>query len=59
MACATGAREMVGQSMSVDDVMTEILKDRIFYDESGGGVTLSGGEPLMQPAFCRAILEAC
>jgi pyruvate formate lyase activating enzyme len=57
--CATGARAMVGQSKSVDDVMAEVLKDRIFYDESGGGMTLSGGEPLMQPAFCRAVLEAC
>ena len=58
-ACATGARQMVGQNMSVQDVMTEVLKDRIFYDDSGGGATLSGGEPLMQPDFCQAILEAC
>jgi len=39
--------------------MTEIVKDTIFYDQSGGGVTFSGGEPLMQPSFLLALLEQC
>jgi pyruvate formate lyase activating enzyme len=39
--------------------MTEVQKDVIFYDQSGGGVTFSGGEPLMQPEFLLALLEAC
>jgi pyruvate formate lyase activating enzyme len=39
--------------------MSEVLRDRVFYDESGGGVTFSGGEPLAQPEFLRALLEAC
>jgi pyruvate formate lyase activating enzyme len=58
-ACPTGARELVGRAMSVDALMAEIERDRIFYDESGGGVTFSGGEPLMQPAFVREMASAC
>lgn len=58
-ACVTGTREMLGREASVGEVMIEILQDRIFYDQSGGGVTLSGGEPLMQPEFTRSLLEAC
>jgi pyruvate formate lyase activating enzyme len=45
--------------MSVGQVMDEILADRAFYESSGGGVTLSGGEPLLQHDFSRAILERC
>lgn len=58
-ACPTGARQRLGREMSVAEVMAEILKDKIFYDESGGGVTFSGGEPLSQPAFVLALLEEC
>ena len=58
-ACPTGAREMVGTERSVDDVMAEVRRDRMFYDESGGGVTFSGGEPLLQAAFVLELLEAC
>jgi len=58
-ACPTGARQMVGRRMGVDEVLEVVLKDRIFYDDSGGGVTFSGGEPLFQPAFLRELLEAC
>ena len=58
-ACPCEARQMAGRSMTVDEVMVEILKDRIFFDESGGGVTFSGGEPLSQSAFLRALLSAC
>jgi len=58
-ACPSGAREIIGQQMTVDQVMHEIEKDVIFYDESGGGVTFSGGEPLMQPEFLLALLNRC
>lgn len=57
--CPGNALEIVGQTMSVDEVMAEITKDTVFYDESGGGITISGGEPLMQPAFLMALLDAC
>jgi len=57
-ACPTGAREMIGRRMAVDEVLEAVLRDRIFYDDSGGGVTFSGGEPLSQPAFLRELLEA-
>ncbi|AFQ44970.1 glycyl-radical enzyme activator family protein [Desulfosporosinus meridiei DSM 13257] len=57
--CHTGARELAGKAMSLQDVMTEIEKDLIFYDESGGGVTFSGGEALMQADFLMEILKEC
>jgi len=57
-ACPSGARQQVGRAMSVDEVMAEVLTDRVFYDESGGGVTFSGGEPLAQPRFLQALLQA-
>ena len=58
-ACPTEARTMVGKTVTVEDVFKEIQKDTIFYDESGGGVTFSGGEPLMQTAFLKNMLMAC
>ena len=58
-ACPTGARQAVGKRMSADEVFDEIVKDGIFYDESEGGVTFSGGEPLMQPKFLKALLVKC
>lgn len=54
-----GTRDIAGRVMSTSQVMSEIVKDRIFYDESGGGVTFSGGEPLMQPEFLKDLLEEC
>jgi len=57
--CTAGAIEIVGREMSVAEVMTELEKDAVFYDESGGGVTFSGGEPLAQPAFLLDLLAAC
>ncbi len=57
--CYAGALELTGSVMSVDEVMAEVLQDLAFYDNSGGGVTLSGGEPLLQRAFAQAILERC
>jgi pyruvate formate lyase activating enzyme len=57
--CPTEAVQFVGKTMSVDEVVTEITRDTVFYDESNGGVTFSGGEPLMQPQFLLKLLEAC
>jgi pyruvate formate lyase activating enzyme len=45
--------------MSVKEILEEIEKDRAFYEESGGGVTFSGGEPLQQPDFLNAVLNEC
>ena len=58
-ACLSGAREIIGEEMTVGQVMTEIEKDVIFYDQSGGGATFSGGEPLMQPEFLLELLRRC
>ncbi|MCB2222302.1 MAG: glycyl-radical enzyme activating protein [Bacteroidetes bacterium] len=49
----------IGRTVDADELLEEILKDRIFYDESGGGVTFSGGEPLAQPAFLKEMLVRC
>ncbi len=56
-ACPTGARQVIGRTMTVAEVVAEVMKDRIFYEDSGGGVTISGGEPLMQPGFVKSLLE--
>ena len=58
-ACYTEAREIVGRTMTVEAVMDAILRDVAFYDESGGGVTFSGGEPLLHGEFLLALLQAC
>jgi pyruvate formate lyase activating enzyme len=58
-ACPADARELVGRSMSVEEVLAEVEKDRLYFDESGGGVTFSGGEPLIQADFLGESLEAC
>lgn len=49
----------LGTEITVDALMVEILKDQVFYEESAGGVTFSGGEPLAQPDFLKAILQKC
>ena len=49
--------EVTGKEMTVDELLYEVERDRIFFEESGGGVTLSGGEPLHQPDFCAALLK--
>lgn len=58
-ACPAAGRQLAGRRMTVPEVLTEVLKDQIFFDESGGGLTLSGGEPLQQADFAEALLGAC
>jgi pyruvate formate lyase activating enzyme len=52
-------KDEVGKKISVDELVNEITKDRIFFDESGGGITFSGGEPLMQSEFLLELLREC
>jgi len=59
VVCPSEARRLSGRRMTVEEVMREVLKDVKFYENSSGGVTLSGGEPLAQPEFARSILEGC
>jgi pyruvate formate lyase activating enzyme len=58
-ACPRGAREVAGKVVASDELIGEIMKDVVFYDSSGGGVTFSGGEPLLQPDFLLALLKEC
>ena len=58
-ACPAGARQLAGREMTVHAAVDEVLRDRVFYEESGGGVTFSGGEPLAQPEFLAGLLAAC
>lgn len=55
--CPAEALHLVGRRMSVNEVMSEVMKDQIFYRNSGGGITLSGGEPLTHFAFTSALLK--
>ncbi len=57
--CYYSAREIAGHYYSVDEIMAEIVKDIHFFEESGGGVTFSGGEPLIQAGFLRKVLIEC
>ena len=57
--CPAGAVELTGKEMTVDQVMQEVLADRPFYETSGGGMTVSGGEPLLQMEFTSSLLECC
>jgi pyruvate formate lyase activating enzyme len=56
-ACPTGALQQVGREVAAADLVKEVMRDRIFFDDSGGGVTLSGGEPLMQFDFLVDVLD--
>lgn len=58
-ACFYNARRMVGQYYSIEQVMVKILADKSFYDESGGGVTFSGGEPLLFYESVKEIAFRC
>lgn len=57
--CPTGALDVIGEYYTVDEMMEAVLKDKIFYDQSHGGVTFSGGEPLMQNKFLLDLLMKC
>jgi pyruvate formate lyase activating enzyme len=58
-ACPTEARQLAGREIDVATLVEEIARDRIFFDQSGGGVTFSGGEPLHQAEFLKAALTEC
>lgn len=55
-ACPAAALEVIGRTRTVEDVAAESLRDRVFYEKSGGGVTISGGEPALQADFSRALM---
>ncbi|GAM55139.1 pyruvate formate-lyase activating enzyme [Vibrio ishigakensis] len=58
-ACLHGALKIYGKTMSVDEVFDEVIKDKVYFDKSGGGITLSGGEALKQFDFCLALAKKC
>ncbi|MBN1848088.1 MAG: glycyl-radical enzyme activating protein [Deltaproteobacteria bacterium] len=57
--CPNEARSLMGKYMTAREVFDDVNADAIFYQNSGGGVTLSGGDPVAQPEFSRAILKLC
>ena len=57
--CLAEALTLYGKMVSADELMPTLLEDKAFYDHSNGGVTLSGGECLLQPEFCAEILKKC
>ncbi|MBN1944783.1 MAG: glycyl-radical enzyme activating protein [Bradymonadales bacterium] len=57
--CPTLAMEMLGKTWRLDALVAELLKDRAYFERSGGGVTLSGGDPTYQAEFARALLQRC
>lgn len=54
-ACLYNALILYGKEAAPEDILPELLADRVFYEQSGGGVTVSGGEPLLAPEFCREL----
>jgi pyruvate formate lyase activating enzyme len=58
-ACPAGALEVIGREWTAEALYAEVAKDRAFYETSGGGVTVSGGEPVMQAEFVEALLCLC
>lgn len=55
--CIPGARQIAGKEYTVDEVLKEVIKDKVFYEHSNGGVTVSGGEPLIQIDFIEELLK--
>jgi pyruvate formate lyase activating enzyme len=58
-ACGAEARSVAGRTMTVSEIIAEAERDLVFFDESGGGVTFTGGEPLGQPELLEGLLHAC
>lgn len=56
--CDAGALQMVGRDVTVEEILSVVMRDRDYYEASGGGLTVSGGEPLFQPDFTEALLRA-
>ena len=56
--CPNNARQSMGSYMSITEVISEIKKDLLFYEESGGGITLSGGEPLLHTLYIAELMQA-
>jgi len=57
-ACQYDALQIIGQEYTIDEILDEVEQDRMFYDNSGGGITVSGGEPTVHPEFTGKLLEA-
>lgn len=57
--CPSKALELYGKSITVDEAYNAVVRDKVFYETSGGGVTISGGEPLFQPEFTAELLKKC
>lgn len=57
--CTSGARKVCGKEYTVDKIFSEVVKDKLFYEKSGGGVTFSGGECMLQMNFLYEILKKC
>ena len=57
--CPNEARNIAGRYVTAGEVFQEVMKDKIFYEKSGGGVTLGGGEPLASPEFTTSLLRLC
>ena len=55
--CPAAALELLGSQWGLNDLVDEVIKDRVYFEKSGGGVTLGGGEPALQPIFCRDFLK--
>ena len=57
--CPAAAIEVIGRCWTPDELMGELLKDQVFYETSGGGITFSGGEPMLQVDFLHEMLLCC
>jgi pyruvate formate lyase activating enzyme len=57
--CPSGALFLYGKQVTDDEVLAEVLKDRAYYEASGGGVTISGGDPMAQAGFTLSLMRKC